>query len=88
MSEFKYNLGSEVKDKITGYSGIIRGRSQYLTGCNTYGIQSRELKDSRPHEWVWVDEDLIHLIKDKEIDLSSRPEKGGPLSKDQYPPSR
>jgi hypothetical protein len=84
--EFKFNLGSEVKDKITGFKGIIRGRSHYLTGCNTYGIQSQKLKESRPVDWVWIDEDLLILLKDKKININRKIDKGGALSKDQIAP--
>ena len=52
MKDFTMNLGSEVKDKITGFKGIIRGRSQYLTGCNTYGVQHPKLKDNKPADWL------------------------------------
>jgi len=86
MKDFKFNLGSEVKDKITGFKGIIRGRSDYLTGCNTYGIQSQKLKDERPNEWVWIDEYQLILLKDKKINLNREIAKGGALYKDQYPP--
>jgi hypothetical protein len=91
---FKFNLGSEVKDKITGFKGIIRGRTQYLTGCNTYGIQSSKLnKEGIPYDWRWFDEDTLTLIKDKKVVLyeedhvnkSAKKKVGGPLSQDQYP---
>lgn len=41
--EFKFNLGEEVEDVITGFSGMIMSRIQYLTRCNQYGITQRKL---------------------------------------------
>ena len=95
---FKFNLGDEVKTKVTGYKGIIRGRSDYLTGCNTYGIQSQKLdKEGMPKKWQWFDEDEIELVKAEKIKLIEEkepvfvatsptsiemPRRGGPLSKD------
>ena len=88
--EFKFNLGSEVSDIITGFKGIIRVRSEYLTGCNTYGIQSQKLnKEGDITDWIWFDENQLKLVKDKKIKLDTNMrDKGGPLSDDQFSPSR
>ena len=86
MREFKYQLGSKVKDIITGYTGIVRSRTQYLTGCNTYGIQNTELqKDGSMSKWEYFDEDLITQVG-KTVILKEREPTGGPLSSDHYPP--
>ncbi len=63
MSEiFKFKLGSEVEERITGYTGIIMGRSDYLTGCVQYGILSPIFKkDGEPRDWIWYDESRIKL---------------------------
>jgi len=67
------------------------GRTQYLTGCNTYGVQSQKIKDnSRPEDWKWFDEDQLSLLKDKKIviydDEEELPQRtGGVRSSDQYP---
>jgi hypothetical protein len=36
---FKFNLGDEVKDTLTGFKGTISYRVEHLTGCNGYGLQ-------------------------------------------------
>jgi len=61
MTEFKFELGQKVEDKITGFSGIIMGRAQYLTQCNCYGILNQKLKDDteKPKEWYWTDESRL-----------------------------
>jgi hypothetical protein len=87
MQDFKFELGDEVKDRITKFKGIIRGRSQYLTGCNSYGLQSQILKENKPSDWIWIDEDLLIKIKNKKIKLDRKIDKGGPFSNDQFPPS-
>jgi len=94
-NEFRFNLGSEVKDKITKFKGIVRARNQYLTGCNTYGVQAEGLdKDGVPKKWEWFDEEQLTLIKDKKVSYSYKKKikaerkkrtKGGPHSPDQYP---
>lgn len=83
MNIFKYELGTPVKDKITGYKGIIVGRSQFLTGCNRYAVQSKKLKDDKPAEFVYFDENQIDAVGTP-ISLGEKKEKeekkepGGP----------
>lgn len=60
---FKFELGQEVKDRVTGFKGIIMARTQYLTGCNRYGMQDRKLtKEGKPADWQNFDEDQIDLV--------------------------
>ena len=58
---YTFELGQVVKDLVTGYKGYIRARSEYLTGCSRYGVQTKELKDGKPQEWIWFDEDELVL---------------------------
>ena len=82
---FRYELGSVAKDKITGFEGVIRVRSEYLTGCDVYGLQSRELKENKPADYVFIDEALIELIRpdflknNGERIVSDNGKTGGPL---------
>ncbi len=94
MNEFTIELGSEVKDKLSVFKGIVRGRTQYMTGCNIYGVQTQKLKDDRPAKMVWFDEIQLKVLKSKKINFGSVKiskkriyPKGGPLSEDQFPPS-
>lgn len=84
---FKFRLGAEVKDIITGFKGVIAGRTQYMTGCNRYCIQDRKLdKDGKPRDWVQLDENQLQLVSSKEIKLDTETDRGGPrqaLSKGQ-----
>lgn len=83
--DFKFELGSEVKHKLHGYSGIIRGRAQHLTGCNSYGVQGKNLtKDGKPAEWQWFDEDMLILVKKNALKAKAK-DRGGPISADRIP---
>lgn len=62
MTEFKHDLGKEAKDIVTGFKGIITCRSQYLTGCNRYGIQPKMDKKGDVPETRWYDENQIEII--------------------------
>ncbi len=63
---FKIELGSIVKDKISGYSGIVHGRTEWLYGCRRYTVQSREMKDGKPVEALGFDEDALEVVTQAE----------------------
>lgn len=86
MYDFEFELGQEVKDKITGYSGIIIGRTQWLTNCNTYSVKPKVLKDGVPMDSIGFDEPSLVLVEPKPIMKESR-SVGGPVGS-AIPPSR
>lgn len=59
---FKHKLGERAKDKITGFEGILIARCEFLTGCNRYCIQPTELKDGKPIDSIYFDEDQIEIL--------------------------
>lgn len=56
--------------QINGVEGMVMGRTEYLNGCVSIGLLSLELKDGKPQDWVWMDE--------QRVDITSKAEKGGP----------
>lgn len=61
---FKLELGTKVTDKITGYTGQIIGRTEWLYACRRYVIQARELKDGKPVEAINCDEDQLEVVEE------------------------
>jgi len=61
---FKFELGLQAKDIITGTEGVLVGRCQYLFGCNQYGIAPRVLKDGKRLDTEWFDEGRIIISGD------------------------
>ena len=63
--KFKFKTGVEVKDKVSGVSGIINAASIWLNGCIQYSVQPKkeENKNTIPDSW-WIDEQQIELIGD------------------------
>jgi hypothetical protein len=59
---FKHELGMKAKDKITGFTGILTARCEFLTGCNRYCIQPTELKDGTPINGIYFDEAQIDIV--------------------------
>lgn len=64
------NLGKKGKDKITGFSGIITARCDYLYGCVQYGVTPPLDKDGKKQSTEWFDEGRIE-ITGKGIDSDS-----------------
>ena len=84
MSNFKFDLGLEAEDVITGFKGIIIYRVEYLTGCAQYGLQPKIKKgDKDIPESRQVDENRLRLTG-KSVALpvdeveEEAPVKGGP----------
>lgn len=85
MFEFKFDLGDEVKDKVTGFTGVIMCRSQYYTGCNRYSLQSQTLvKDKQTGkvsvpDWHAFDEDMLVFVS-KGLNIKKKEKQnGGPV---------
>jgi histidine ammonia-lyase len=55
-------LGKQVKDKITGFSGIAIGRAEYLYGCIQYGIAPFIKADGTVGDTCWFDQGRIEVI--------------------------
>ena len=57
----KIELGSKVRDRVTGFEGIAIGRTIWLTGCDNIGVQPA-VKDSKLEEVRWFDEIRLEVI--------------------------
>jgi len=67
MIEHTFNLGDELKDEVTGFSGIVVGITKYATGCVHYGLQTRSLNNAIPVEWQWFDESRLLRVKENVV---------------------
>lgn len=78
--EFKFDNGIEVKDIVTGVTGIVSAQSKWLNGCIRYSVQpkSKEGENVMPDCW-WVDEEQLVKISDGVIVKAKR--TGGPSMK-------
>lgn len=64
---FKFELGVEVKHIVTGFQGIVTGRSDYITGCNQYSVQPQVSKDGTWKDGRWCDEHALEQVGKKKI---------------------
>jgi len=62
---FEFELGEILKDRVSGFQGVVMARTEYFTGCVHYGLCSQSLKDNRPIDWEWFDETRLDKVKGK-----------------------
>jgi len=55
-------LGDKVKDTVTGHSGIVVARSEWLYGCVRLAVQGR-VKDGKVPDALWTDEPQVIKMK-------------------------
>lgn len=61
--DFKHELGWKVKDIITGFEGIVTGRAEHITGCNSYWVKPQKLTaEGKPLEAEYFDEDRLEFV--------------------------
>ena len=58
-----FEMGTEVRDKITKFTGVVTGKSEYITGCTQYLLQPPCAKDTGAFvNGTWFDENRLELV--------------------------
>jgi len=55
-------FGMRVEDLVTGFSGIITGRTEYINGYVQWLIRPPVDKDGKPIDGLWIDEIQLHVL--------------------------
>jgi hypothetical protein len=66
----RIELGQKVKDHITGFSGTVTGRTEYITGCKQILIQPPVKEDGTFVDGRWMDEDRLNVIDEKKVSIA------------------
>lgn len=77
----KLELGMEVKDRVTGFTGIATARHIYLQGCNRISIQPKAMEeDTKLPEAISIDEPDLEVIGYGVLPIPEEKDKkpGGP----------
>lgn len=62
---FLIDLGAKVIDSITGFSGTVTGRAQYIAGCNQYSVMPKmETGKVECPDAIWIDEARLEVTQD------------------------
>ena len=57
-------MGKEVKDMVTGYTGLVTGRSTWLFGCNQYCVVQKASESGDIKSGEWFDEGRLIVVGD------------------------
>ena len=55
-------LGNKVRDKVTGFTGIAIGRTDYLFGCRQYGVAPAVGDDGKLNNVCWFDVGRLEVV--------------------------
>ena len=69
---FGIELGSRVRDTITGFTGIVIARSDFLSGCNQVCVQPSCEKENELNKPEWLDIERIEKVSESEVEYRSR----------------
>ncbi len=78
----KLELGVKAKDKITGFEGIVIGKTEWLTGCDQVILKAPVKKDGTVSSGEWVDVGVAEVTGDGILPKEVQDEKPGGPRKD------
>lgn len=78
-------LGSLVRDQITGFEGVVTARTTYLNGCERISVQSKTLNDGKVIPEECFDIQQLDIVEDSNREEVANEEVGGPRA---VPPRR
>lgn len=73
----KAKLGDKVKDKVSGFTGIVTAQHNYLEGCTRLTVQPKINKDGTLPASETFDEPTLKVIKKDKFSVGNT-DIGGP----------
>jgi hypothetical protein len=64
-------LGQTVKDKLTGFTGLVTGRCEYISGCHQILIQPPVKGENEFVEPHWLDEERVETLPAATVSLKT-----------------
>jgi hypothetical protein len=64
-------LGRTVKDRITGFTGVVTGHVVYISGCNQVLVAPPVDKDGKVPDSHWFDEQRVEYVGGERIVLDN-----------------
>ncbi|KKL85430.1 hypothetical protein LCGC14_1954830 [marine sediment metagenome] len=58
-------LGDKVKDKITGFTGTVVAKTEFLNGCIQYNVMPKGEKSNKMPEDMSIDAQSLEVVKAK-----------------------
>lgn len=60
---FVFSMGSTVRDRVTGFEGVVISATAHITGCNQYAVSPGLNKDGDIRDFAWFDEDRLKAVE-------------------------
>jgi hypothetical protein len=81
---FKFPLGQVVREKITGFTGVVMSQCNYISGCTQYGVMQRTLTaEGKTADWTYYDENRLAPVNEERVILDENEVADTPIgSKD------
>ncbi len=76
--EWKFDLGEEVEDKVTGFTGTVTSRSEFLNGCIQYGVMPKMKKGENKKPSAELFDEAQIKSKNKKVKIK-KSKTGGPM---------
>ena len=77
-------LGTKVRDRISGFEGVVAGRAEYLTGCTQCVVVPPVGPDGSHRDAEWFDEQRLAVVDHRVVVLDN----GSTPGCDVRPPAR
>jgi hypothetical protein len=56
------SLGDEVRNKVTGFTGIVTTYAKHLAGCDRLWVEPRVGEDGKARDGQWSDIDMVEIV--------------------------
>lgn len=63
----RIKLGDIARDRVSGFEGVVVGRTQWLRGCDRLVLQSQALYEGKPVEPVSFDEPDLEFVRTTDL---------------------
>jgi len=76
MNKAEALLGHTVKDILTGFSGVVTGSAQYLTGCDQVSVTPTMTEVGKYPDGVWLDINRVEVLDNPVTTIDTTTDKG------------
>ena len=66
-------LGDRVRDAVTGFTGVVMARVEYLTGCNQVSVLPEAEKPGQLPAGEWLDIERVVSLERGAVRIEARP---------------
>ncbi len=71
-------LGDKVKDGVSGFTGIVTARSEYINKCIRCEVSPDKTDKGNLLDAYWFDEEQLTLVKKHAFQSKKKDQTGGP----------